>query len=77
LPTASRCRRSRCFPPARISLRRWRMRQGIGPATLTGSTESLAGSSATTAMRSKSCAPYLDSLRRPQHCSKVGDGRPR
>src|SRR3546814_6899596 len=22
-------------------------------------------------------SPYLDSLRRPQHCSKVGDGRPR
>jgi antirestriction protein ArdC len=44
---------------------------------LTGSTESLAGSSATTAMRSRSFAPYLDSLRRPQHCSKVGDGRPR
>ena len=25
----------------------------------------------------KNSSPYLDSLRRPQHCSKVGDGRPR
>jgi hypothetical protein len=27
--------------------------------------------------RARNWSPYLDSLRRPQHCSKVGDGRPR
>jgi antirestriction protein ArdC len=37
----------------------------------------MTGASARRNTRSRSWSPYLDSLRRPQHCSKVGDGRPR
>jgi hypothetical protein len=33
--------------------------------------------SAARTMPARNWLRYLDSLRRPQHCSKVGDGRPR
>jgi N-terminal domain of anti-restriction factor ArdC len=42
-----------------------------------GSPGTSPGATAARATRERSWWPYLDSLRRPQHCSKVGDGRPR